>query len=93
MAKKEKAPNKKPSISSYWLYALIAAFFVGMSYFNNSDSMSERQQINISTFEKYLNDGDVAQVLVINKNVAHENLNFSNLISWTLVPLENASIE
>jgi ATP-dependent metalloprotease FtsH len=75
MAKKEKAPNKKPSISSYWLYALIAAFFVGMSYFNNSDSMSERQQINISTFEKYLNDGDVAQVLVINKNVAQVTLN------------------
>lgn len=74
MAKKEKAPNKKPSISSYWLYALIAAFFIGMSYFNNSGSMSERQQINISTFEKYLNDGDVSQVLVINKNVAQVTL-------------------
>lgn len=74
MAKKEKAPNKKPSINSYWLYALIAAFFIGMSYFNNSGSMSERQQINISTFEKYLNDGDVAQVLVINKNVAQVTL-------------------
>lgn len=74
MAKKEKAPNKKPSISSYWLYALIAAFFIGMSYFNNSGSMSERQQINISTFEKFLNDGDVAQVLVINKNIAQITL-------------------
>ena len=74
MAKKEKAPNKKPSISSYWLYALIAAFFIGMSYFNNSGSMSERQQINISTFEKFLNDGDVAQVLVINKNIAQVTL-------------------
>jgi len=79
MAKKEKTPNKtpnkKPSISSYWLYALIAAFFIGMSYFNNSGSLSDRQQINISTFEKYLNDGDVARVLVINKNVAQVTLN------------------
>jgi len=79
MAKKEKTPNKtpnkKPSISSYWLYALIAAFFIGMSYFNNSGSLSDRQQINISTFEKYLNDGDVARVLVINKNIAQVTLN------------------
>jgi cell division protease FtsH len=70
MAKKEKTPNKKPTLSSYWLYGLIAAFFISMSYFNNSDGLSNDQQINISTFERFLNEDEVERVLVINKNLA-----------------------
>jgi cell division protease FtsH len=70
MAKKEKTPNKKPMLSSYWLYGLIAAFFISMSYFNNSDGLSNDQQINISTFERFLNEDEVERVLVINKNLA-----------------------
>ena len=70
MAKKEKTPNNKPTLSSYWLYGLIAAFFISMSYFNNSDGLSNDQQINISTFERFLNEDEVERVLVINKNLA-----------------------
>ena len=70
MAKKEKTPNKKPTLSSYWLYGLIAAFFISMSYFNISDGLSNDQQINISTFERFLNEDEVERVLVINKNLA-----------------------
>ena len=69
MAKKEKVPNKKSNISAYWLYGLIAVFFISMSYFNN-DGMTNDQRINISTFERFLNDDDVERVLVINKNLA-----------------------
>jgi cell division protease FtsH len=41
-----------------------------MSYFNNSDGLSNDQQINISTFERFLNEDEVERVLVINKNLA-----------------------
>jgi cell division protease FtsH len=40
-----------------------------MSYFNN-DGMSNDQRINISTFERFLNDEEVERVLVINKSLA-----------------------
>ena len=69
MAKKEKTPNKKPNLSSYWLYGLIAVFFISMSYFNNGGVSSDRR-INISTFERFLNDDEVERVLVINKSLA-----------------------
>ena len=69
MAKKEKTPNKKTNLSSYWLYGLIAVFFISMSYFNNGGVSSDRR-INISTFERFLNDDEVERVLVINKSLA-----------------------
>ena len=69
MAKKEKIPNKKSNVSAYWLYGLIAVFFISMSYFNN-DGMTNVQRINISTFERFLNDDEVERVLVINKSLA-----------------------
>ena len=69
MAKKEKTPNKKTNLSSYWLYGLIAVFFISMSYFNNG-GLSSDQRINISTFERFLNDDEVERVLVINKSLA-----------------------
>jgi cell division protease FtsH len=69
MAKKEKTPNKKSNVSAYWLYGLIAVFFISMSYFNN-DGMTNDQRINISTFERFLNEDEVERVLVINKSLA-----------------------
>ena len=74
MAKKEKTPPKKPAISSYWLYASIILFFIGMSIFSRSDSMSSDQKINISNFENYLLDGEVSKVVVVNKKTAQVTL-------------------
>ena len=72
--KKEKTPPKKPAINSYWLYASIILFFLGMSFFGGGNDLSEDQKINISTFEHYLNDGEVSRVVVINKNLAQVTL-------------------
>jgi cell division protease FtsH len=74
MAKKEKTPPKKPAISSYWLYASIILFFIGMSIFGGSDSMSSDQKINISNFENYLLDSEVSKVVVVNKKTAQVTL-------------------
>ena len=74
MAKKEKTPPKKPAINSYWLYASIILFFIGMSFFGGSYSMSSDQKINISNFENYLLDGEVSKVAVVNKKTAQVTL-------------------
>lgn len=74
MSKNEKTPPKKPALNPYWLYGAIALFFLGMSFFGDGNSLSEEQKINISTFERYLNNGDISRVLVINKNTAQVTL-------------------
>ena len=79
MAKREKTPPKKPAISSYWLYASIILFFIGMSFFGESNSMSSDQKINISNFENFLRDGEVSKVVVINKKTAQVTLTESAL--------------
>ena len=74
MSNKEKTPPKKSAINSYWIYASIILFFVGISFFGGGDSMSSDQNINISTFENYLNDGEVSKVVVVNKRTAQVTL-------------------
>ncbi len=79
MAKREKTPPKKPGLSSYWLYASIILFFIGMSFFGESNSMSSDQKINISNFENFLRDGEVSKVVVINKKTVKVTLTESAL--------------
>ena len=74
MAKKEKTPPKKPALNPYWLYGSIVLFFLGMSFFGGGNGISEDQQINISSFERFLNDGEVSRVVVVNKNTAQVTL-------------------
>ncbi len=74
MAKNEKTPPKKPALNPYWLYGSIVIFFLGMSFFRGGNGLSEDQKINISTFERFLNDGEVSRVVVVNKNTAQVTL-------------------
>jgi hypothetical protein len=56
MAKKEKTPPKKPAISSYWLYASIILFFIGMSFFGRERQhvWATTKRLTFQTFERYL---------------------------------------
>ena len=74
MSQKEKTPPKKPALNPYWLYGSIVLFFLGMSFFGGGNGISEDQQINISSFERFLNDGEVSRVVVVNKNTAQVTL-------------------
>lgn len=74
MAKNEKTPPKKPALNPYWLYGSIVIFFLGMSFFRGGNGLGEDQKINISTFERFLNDGEVSRVVVVNKNTAQVTL-------------------
>ena len=74
MAKNEKKSPKKPALNPYWLYGSIVLFFLGMSFFGGGDALGEDQKINISTFERFLNDSEVSRVVVVNKNTAQVTL-------------------
>ena len=44
MSKNEKLPPKKPALNPYWLYGAIALFFLGMSFFGDSDGIGDNQR-------------------------------------------------
>ena len=62
--KEEKKPST-PKFNIYWLYGAIIFTLLAMSLFGGSDSWQSVSKTNISSFEKYLNAGDVSQVVVI----------------------------
>ena len=74
MAKKSSKTPPKPKFNSYWIYAGIALFFLGLNFLSSGDDTGDGQQINISTFERYLNNGDISNVKVINKSLAQVTL-------------------
>jgi len=77
--KKTMKEDKKPQVPKfniYWLYGAIIFALLGMSLFGGSDSWQSVSKTNISNFEKYLNAGDVSEVVVIrNKSSVRVTLN------------------
>src|SRR5210317_1560269 len=63
--KEEKKPPITPKFNIYWIYGAIVFVLLGMSLFGGSDSLHPISKTNISNFEKYLNAGDVSEVIVI----------------------------
>ena len=73
--KEDKKPQA-PKFNIYWLYGAIIFALLGMSLFGGSDSWQSVTKTNISNFEKYLNAGDVSEVVVIrNKSSVRVTLN------------------
>ncbi|MFD0862614.1 ATP-dependent zinc metalloprotease FtsH [Sungkyunkwania multivorans] len=66
----EKTPNKKPKFNAYWIYAILIAVLLSMTVFNSDSQWQDAPRTNVSDFERYLNDGDVKKVVVINKQRA-----------------------
>ncbi|GIR97777.1 MAG: hypothetical protein CM15mP101_01470 [Flavobacteriaceae bacterium] len=77
--KKNKLDNQNNS--NYWIYGLIISIFIIFSYFGNSNNFSSVKKINITTFEKYLNSGDISNVIIINKTLAEITLSEGALVS------------
>jgi len=74
MKKENKPPENKFNI--YWFYGLVIAILLGMSLFGGGENWSTVNKINVSNFEKYLNDGDISEVIVIrNKSSVRVTLN------------------
>ena len=95
--KEEKKPTT-PKFNIYWLYGAIIFALLSMSIFGGSDSWQTLSKTNISNFEKYLNAGDVSEVIVIrNKNSVRVTLkpdalkksDHQNVISKNILGQEN----
>ncbi|MBT7653707.1 MAG: ATP-dependent zinc metalloprotease FtsH [Flavobacteriaceae bacterium] len=95
--KEEKKPTT-PKFNIYWLYGAIIFVLLSMSIFGGSDSWQTLSKTNISNFEKYLNAGDVIEVIVIrNKNSVRVTLSpealkksdHQNVISKNILGQEN----
>ncbi|MGJ5643452.1 ATP-dependent zinc metalloprotease FtsH [Formosa sp. S-31] len=69
MAKNNKTPNKKPKLNPYWIYGALIAFFIATQLFNSS-SLQDANSTTPSQFMKYLEDGDVQTVEIVNKREA-----------------------
>ncbi len=73
---KEGDNNKnKLKFSPYWVYAIIITILLGMSMFGGDGSWQSISKTNISDFERYLNLGDIEQVIVVNQKLAKVTLN------------------
>ncbi len=69
---KENLP-KKPKFNTYWVYGLVIVGLLAISLLGDSNSQ-KLKKTNISEFERFLNDGDVMEVVVYNKNLAKVSL-------------------
>ena len=66
MAKKEN--KSQPKYNSYWIYGIIISVLLLASMYTDGSSGNVKKT-NISEFEKFLNEGDIKEVSVINKNL------------------------
>ncbi len=67
---KDKKPEiKKPKFSAYWIYGAIFLVFIGIQFFG-SGSWAQPNKTTQAEFERFLRDGDVEKVEVVNKKVA-----------------------
>ncbi len=69
---KENLP-KKPKFNTYWVYGLVIVGLLAVSLIGDSSSRTLKKT-NISEFERFLNDGDVLEVVVYNKSLAKVSL-------------------
>ena len=71
---KNKNSIKKPKFNTYWIYSMIVLFFVSTYFIGGSETANTSKNINISSFERFLNKGEIKNVTVINKNLAQVTL-------------------
>ena len=72
--KNTKQPTNKPKFNSYWIYGLIILFFASTYFLGGDNNTSASKNINITSFERYLNKGEIKEVTVINKNIVQVTL-------------------
>ena len=71
---KNKNLKNKPKFNTYWIYSLIVIFFISTYFIGGNEATSSSKNINITSFERFLNKGEIKNVTVINKNLAQVTL-------------------
>ena len=64
----------KPKFNPYWIYGIVITVLLGMSMFGGDNNWQSISKTNISDFERFLNQEDVAEVVVINQKTARVTL-------------------
>ena len=71
--------NNKSKFNPYWVYGIIITILLGMSMFGGDSNWQKINKTNISDFERFLNEGDVSEIAVINQKLARVSLNKNGL--------------
>ena len=66
---KKNIKDKKPKFNPYWIYGIIIAIFLAIQLFSNV-GYQDGNTTNPTQFFKFVADGDVARVEIVNKRVA-----------------------
>ena len=66
---KKNIKEKKPKFNPYWIYGIVIAFFLAIQLFGNLGSQ-EGSKTNPTQFLKFVADGDVEKVEIVNKRIA-----------------------
>ncbi|MFC5044498.1 ATP-dependent zinc metalloprotease FtsH [Aquimarina hainanensis] len=71
MAKESKKlePNKKPKFNAYWIYAIIIVGFLALNFLG-SNGWGAAPKTTPSDFQKYLSNGEVERVVILNRREA-----------------------
>ena len=90
MTKKKK--DTTPKINPYWLYGIVIILLLGLSFFGDN-SLQSTGKTNTSSFERFLNNGDIDRVVIQNEKTAriflkpealeksdHQNLKKENIL-------------
>ena len=71
--------ENKSKFNPYWVYGIIITVLLTMSMFGGDNNWQALNKTNISDFERFLNEGDVSEVKVINQKLARVSLNKNGL--------------
>ncbi len=71
--------ENKSKFNPYWVYGIIITVLLAMSMFGGDNNWQTLNKTNISDFERFLNEGDVSEVKVINQKLARVSLNKNGL--------------
>ncbi|MBC3757365.1 ATP-dependent zinc metalloprotease FtsH [Hyunsoonleella sp. SJ7] len=66
---KKNIKEKKPKFSPYWIYGIILSLFLVFTLFNNS-GYQDGKMTNPTQFFKFVENGDVAKVEIVNRRLA-----------------------
>jgi cell division protease FtsH len=71
--------ENKSKFNPYWVYGIIITVLLVMSMFGGDNNWQALNKTNISDFERFLNEGDISEVKVINQKLARVSLNKNGL--------------
>ena len=71
--------ENKSKFNPYWVYGIIITVLLAMSMFGGDNNWNALNKTNISDFERFLNEGDISEVKVINQKLARVSLNKNGL--------------